>query len=245
MDGKRKGRAWGVTSASLEGPRLPRAASNAAGPSPRSTAAGGRISSSGVRPWRLLPPAEQREATPCDFRVGRGGARTCPPGALLVAGHAGGRGGSGGGSPSTWRGHGWRLWPAVLARPRCSHPGPDAQLGRASSGPGCMSQSKPTEPLFPGGAPDAADQGQPWAGPLRPTESLLAPAAECEWLLLQRRDRDVSLGRRARGRAASESWRRRRDWRGAGVSGAGRRRGPDSQVWASGQRCWLSLRQSD
>lgn len=26
MDGKRKGRAWGVTSASLEGPRLPRAA---------------------------------------------------------------------------------------------------------------------------------------------------------------------------------------------------------------------------
>lgn len=27
MDGKRKGRAWGVTSASLEGPRLPRAAS--------------------------------------------------------------------------------------------------------------------------------------------------------------------------------------------------------------------------
>lgn len=149
------------------------------------------------------------------------------------------------GSPSTWRGHGWRLWPAVLARPRCSHPGPDAQLGRASSGPGYMSQSKPTEPLFPGGAPDAADQGQPWAGPLRPTESLPAPAAERGWLLLQRRDRDVSLGRRARGRAASESWRRRRDWRGAGVSGAGRRRGPDSQVWASGQRCCLSLRQSD
>lgn len=118
MDGKRKGRAWGVTSASLEGPRLPQAASNAAGPSPRSTAAGGRVSSSGVRPWRLLPPAEQREATPCDFRVGRGGARTYPPGALLVAGHAGGGGGGaeggararggdmgGGSGRQSWPGH--------------------------------------------------------------------------------------------------------------------------------------------
>lgn len=64
MDGKRKGRAWGVTSASLEGLAYRGPLPNAAGPSPRSTAAGGRVSSSGVRPWRLLPPAEQREATP-------------------------------------------------------------------------------------------------------------------------------------------------------------------------------------
>lgn len=140
MDGKRKGRAWGVTSASLEGPRLPRAASNAAGPSPRSTAAGGRVSSSGVRPWRLLPPAEQREATPCDFRVGRGGARTYPPGALLVAGHAGGGGGERRGKPKHVEGTrvaalagspgratlqppqpGCTAWPGVL-RPRLHEP---------------------------------------------------------------------------------------------------------------------------
>lgn len=196
MDGKRKGRAWGVTSASLEGPRLPRAASKCGRTLPALEAASPPLASGRGDCFRQRSREKPRRVT--SEWAGEGPALIPREPSWLPATPGAGRG-RGGGSPSTWRGHGWRLWPAVLAGPRCSHPRPDAQLGRASSGPGYMSQSKPTEPLFPGGAPDAADQGQPWAGPLRPTESLPAPAAERGWLLLQRRDRDVSLGKRAWG----------------------------------------------